>query len=480
MKDEKHRRDEEYLNAPSPYEDSGLDLTEVIKIIRNRKRLVAGIVITSVMIAYTFCLVKSKTITEAYINLDFAGMDKHQYPDGSLFEMNDLIAPDILDASVKVIKDPDRFKVLSANPRSYMFVDSFIPVEVQAHAKEMKILEKKTLNYLPNQFCIKYSQGFNGPLGNEEQKQVIQSIIFEYRNKFLNGYIKRPLLALDIPEAVIKENDYIDTYEILNSSITNYIGFLDARIHEAGYYRSPRTGQSFVDIKTRLETIRDIDLSGAVSIIYSYSLSKQKGFLLTRTRYRIKEMQKQQEKKEMETSIAQDLLKQVIEKDKRDISSNIQVPGNQPQITVDSATLQKLSQKEYLSMLIGRALDAGVQADSLKVDKKYLEDYLASLGQDSSNGKIDHPEVKQIVENQLARTRDKIISLAKDANNLNQEYLARKYSHIIKVIIPPFSYTHYPFNPVLIVFMTLIISFVFAVIIAYALEYSSRIRDQIL
>ena len=451
-----------------------IDLWHLLEVLIKRKWMILIIVAVGVLSSYLFSLKDVQSITEALIQFNFSGIEKHLYPDGKEFDLNDLIAPDILYDIAKTIKDPKLSRLFSKNPRSYLFVDPLIPVEVAALAQEMKKVQKKTLFFLPNQYYLRFIQPVFGPFPYEVRKQILYTDMDLFKNKFLDAYVRRPLLAIDLPESVLSQNDYIDAFQILSNQANTYIGFLNTMVSTAGYYRSPRTGKTFVDLQASMKNLKEIELPGVESIIYYFYLSKQKDFLLTKTQFKIKQMEKQRQKKAMETATTNDLLKQVLEKDKGSSSSALRSAGSNTQFVFDSSNLDKRNEREYISMLVRRALDAGVEADNLSVEKKYTEEYLALIGK-KAGSENEFQVARQFVESKLESIRKELLQLGKDANELNQEYRESKYSNIMMTLIEPQTVKRSK-NQRVIVGGAFVLSFFGAIMLAFILDALSKSR----
>jgi hypothetical protein len=446
-----------------------IDYLHVLDVLNKWKRMILIIVLIGVIFSYSYCLMNARSITGSLVQLNFSGIENHEYPDGKKFESNDLIAPDILISITKTIKDPELMIQFSNNPRGYLYVDPNIPVEVEEQAREMKKVQKKTMFYLPNQYYIRFAQSIWGPFPSDVRKQLLYADINTFQNNFLNAYVKRPLLALDLPESILSQNDYIDAFQILNDRTNTYIGFLNTMVSTAGYYRSPRTGKTFIDIQTSMINLKSNELPGVESIIYYSSLSKQKDFLLAKTQFKIKQMEKQRQKKAMETAMANDLLKQVLEKDKRSTSQTLPSAGPNSQIVLDASALEKMNEKEYISMLVRRTLDAGVEAENLSVDKKYLEEYM-SLAEKNSGNESESQVARQLVDSKLESIRKELLQLGKDTNELNQEYRESKYSNVIQTLIEPNTYTVYKIKPKVAVGVTFIVCLFISIMLAFTLD----------
>ncbi len=446
-------------DAQERFDEREIDFMKIFLIIKRHKLLIMSIIAVCVLIGCIYILKHTNSVSGCKVALTFNGIDKHEYPDGDKFEMNDLISSDAITEVAKIIEDPNKRKMFEKNPRAFLFVDPFIPIEVQDKASRMEKLERKTLVYLPNQYYIRFIQKLGGSFDGRERTRILYGLIQSFEHKFSDDFINRPFLTVQLSQDQSKNSDYIDTFEVLNNVANNYMGFLNKKMEEAGYFRSAKTGKSFIDLQTELKNMMDIDLLGVDSLIYYYRLSKYKNFLLTKTQYKVRQMEKEREKKMMESEMANNLLKQVLEKDKGRSNTAMSVGTPNSQIVVDADTIEKLNQKEYLNLLIKRSLESGVESQNLEVDKKYLQEYIDLL-QKTQGKEIDVVSAKAFVEERLEIIRLELARIAKAANELNQEYMLSRYSNVIKITEEPHNYKQYDMSPIMVIAISIFVGLV--------------------
>ncbi len=452
------------------YYDDEVDLGEIISALSRRKWLILGIVGFSLVLAIGWDILKSRYLTEALIQLNFSGMEKHKYPDGSQFDMYDIIAPDVINRAATAITDTKHRESFTSNPRGFIFIDPFIPFEIKAKMKKME-KEHKTYIYLPNQFYLRFIQPRSGIFTPEERKQVLLAIINVYRDDFMDRFVNQPLLDVNFLKGFVSSHDYEDVYRTMDNCVKTYVGFLDARIKDAGHYRSPTTNESFVDIKASLEAVENTDLKEVGSIIGIFHLTRNRANLIKQYQYRLKEIRKDKEKKEKEATVARQLLQEVWQKSRGNMSiaSGTRPGDNVPGIMLNSDILEKLSDRDNVALLLKKALDAEIEAKSLGVDETYLEKDLAAVMADKPEGK--DKGTYDWVEKRLNTIQARLQELAKDANELNQEYLRNKFSSVVQILEYPRSSVTYPRNPCLVIALSLVLSLMFAIFIALFLEY---------
>lgn len=468
------------LDRQERFDEKEIDFMKIFFMIKRHKWLIMSIVGAFIVIGGIYILINSNSVSECKVALTFSGIDKHEYPNGKKFEMHDLIPSDAAIQAANVIQNTKKRKTFEKNPKSFLFVDPFIPIEVQEKAIELKKVKKETLNYLPNQYYIRFIQKLGGPISGRERKQILYSLVQSFESRFNEDYVNRQLLTIELPQSLIKNSDYIDSFEVLNNTTDNYMGFLNKRIEIAGYFQSPKTGKSFVDLQTELKNMRDIDLLGVDALIYYYRLSKYKDFLMTRTQYKIKRMEQDREKKMLETEMVNNLLKQVLEKDKSGANTAMSLGTPNPQIVVDADTIDKLNQKEYLNLLIKRSLESGVESQNLGVDKKYLQEYIELL-QKPQGKEVDEASAKVFVEKRLETIRLELIRIAKATNELNQEFMSSKFSKVIMITEEPHNLKSYDKSPIVVMAIAIFAGIVISFVLAYILDlmYAPKKNDSL-
>ncbi|MEA2102271.1 MAG: Wzz/FepE/Etk N-terminal domain-containing protein, partial [Thermodesulfobacteriota bacterium] len=265
-------------NQGRDYYEDEIDLYELMGVLWKKKGLIVFIVAISVICAGVYAYSGSRAITEEMVKLSFSGIDKHLYPDGSAFDMHDLIAPDILEKASKGIEDPEHRQAFMENPRSYCFVKPFIPVEITAEIERME-KEKKTFIYLPTQFHLQFIETKDRPFGTQEKDRLLLGIKTAYVDKFKKNFINPKILALALSKDAFSRLDYIDQIDCLDKQVRVYVSFLDDRIEDAGHYRSIDTGDSFVDILNSLNNLMDNELNETTSVIDTLRLTKDRQIL---------------------------------------------------------------------------------------------------------------------------------------------------------------------------------------------------------
>jgi len=433
--------------------------------------LCAGVSVGVTMVKYP-----AKHITECIISLSFPGIEKHKNPDGTLFDKTEIIAPAILSRATAFLREANEDLPIESI-RGMVGVKGIIPPEIQ---EEMKKAEERQESYtfFPNQFSLALTREAKGLFSTEQTHQILLLIIDEYRKEFERKYAEEPLVVLNFPDDFLLDHDYCEIIDIFQIRIDNFIKFLDSKIKKAGFFRSRETGLSFIDIKNDVELVRDIKLYGVKAVIKTSRPTKNRENLISKYRDKIRNIDMQKRKKEEEALVTNKLLKEMREMLRYEPSRAIDSGREEATLVLDSSFIENLIKEDSQSMLLRRALESGIDAKRLEVDKEFLEQEIAILKEKEKEGGERERERQKIayVQETLKIIKDRIKILAKEANALNVEYLKGLVGGAVQIVKAPETYVTRSTSLKNIVLLAGVVGLFFAIFVSFFIEY---IRKQV-
>ncbi|MBW2544316.1 MAG: hypothetical protein JRD43_02350, partial [Deltaproteobacteria bacterium] len=224
-----------------------------------------------------------------------------------------------------------------------------------------------------------------------------------------------------------------DTFKVRTG---NFIKFLDSRIAKAGFFRSQKTGDSFIDLKNDLELLDNIKISGIEANIKTLKLTKNKENLINVYRHKIRTIDVERKKKEKEALIAKKLLKDMKQPGRYEPSKGAGREKGETNLILDTTFIKDLVKEDSSALLLKTALQAEIRAKNLEVDKEFLEEEIALL-REKEKEKEKEKENIAYIQTGLKDIEDKIVVLSKRANDLNREYLGRLINNAIQVVNDP-------------------------------------------
>ncbi len=456
-----------------------VELMDYLMVMWKRKTLIVVVTALFLVGAVEFGSIKYpiKHITEIVISLNFPGIEKHRYPDGTLFEPRQIIAPTILSRAGSLLKEKDD-NFLTDNLRGAIQIQPVIPPEVEEKIEKAKKAQR-SFEFFPNQFSLTLTTEKQMVIPAEERARVLYSIIDEYRKEFNRRYGQEALIAIDFPEDFVYTYDYIDIVAALKTRIDNAVKFLDAKIKTAGLFRSRQTGRSFIDIKDDIVLLKKTRLDKTESTINTLKLTKNKEMLINQYKYRIKKLDIEKQKKEAEALIARNLL--------QDVGQPLRVSKNQlhgssrsaETFVIDSSFIEGLIKNNYYQTLVETALRAESEAKGLEIEKSFLEREIVELKEKGrEKEKEKEKEQEKVLVAKLKNLQDELTALLEEANRLNEEYLKNIVSGAVQIVKQPQTFKIREGDVGKSALLAGVFGLMLSIFLAFSLEYIEKVRGK--
>ena len=124
---------------------------------------------------------------------------------------------------------------------------------------------------------------------------------------------------------------------------------------------------------------------------------------------------------------------------------------------------------DYYSMLLKRAMEAGIEAQHLGVEKEYLEEKIRRIDQNAMSADQEKQN-SAYVNAAINRLNKDLHAISHRANALNAEYLKSMQGGAIKILQPPVSRETRSVSAKAIMVLAAIFSFFAAFLIAIVAE----------
>ena len=427
-----------YYTKIEPYEEEELTLYHLWMVLRKWKVFIAAMVIIAGGVAAAIIVLKYpiQSHTEAIIELNFAGMETHNYPDGSSFDQSQIIAPSIMATAIAKLK----YKVSEKhvrNLKSMIRVKSIIPPEIKKEM-EQSLKRNERYKYFPNQFVVAFTTDRGDVFSAPQKEELLLAIINTFRKNFEHKFGEEPLVAINFPEKFLEEFDYLDILQVYSVKLDNFLASLNKKIDEAGFFRSAKTGLSFADIRNDIQLIQRVTLSNLEALIKNTELTKNKETLIHQYRSKIEKIELTMKKKDREAMVARELLREMQQAERFNMASRANPQVTEANVMIDSSLIKNLIKNDYYSLLLKRAMDAGIEAQQLGVEKEYLEEKIRRIERNNMSADQEK-QYTQYVGAAISRLNKELPDLAQRANELNAEYLKNMLVGAIKILQHPVS-----------------------------------------
>ena len=145
--------------------------------------------------------------------------------------------------------------------------------------KEAKLEEGEEYIYEPSTYIVSFSA--TSGEGADFARTILDETLDIYFAQFSQKYVNVAPANNTIENIDKGSYDYIEMMELIDTSIEETLNTLYQRIEQNNYYRSTKTGVSFVDLAEEFNYLRQVRVSSLFSKIYKYQITKNKSVLIS-------------------------------------------------------------------------------------------------------------------------------------------------------------------------------------------------------
>lgn len=390
--------------------------------------IIAGVVSGSATL-----LMKSSNMTvQAIIEFTFDGVEEGKDPKGNEFDPTKIKSPAVLDDALNALEMDIPVDILRKNIK----VRSIMPEEKYQELTGYKSLFESGgssslsavkamlgVSYHPTRFQIVLDLD-QADIEEEQGVAVMNAILDSYKRYFYETYGYNKALGSAVLSVDYKEYDYERVIEVFDTTLNSAQKYVNSLSSEGGTnFRSVKTGYSFSDLVSALETIRSEDLDWISSYISVNNVTKDKEQLLTYYEYRIQSLQRTMTAAEKNLASIQESITSY-QKDPILVMSGGSDSGS---VTVGQ------SSKQYDDM-IKKKLAVQDEIAQCEKDISYFEYRVAKL-QETSN--VTSKAQMEVLDKRLDSLYEKISALLNTVNETADEFYENvAYANACTVILP--------------------------------------------
>lgn len=373
---------------------------------------------------------------KALISFNYEGIEKGLDPHGKILDVNMLKAPVVLN---KVLQETGLYekKLTTEDIRENINVEGIIPDDIidriltinkMAEKDVTKLEELQELEYHPTQFLVTMKNHKKLGLDNKTAVTVLNSVLENYRQYFLDTYADKNVLSSALGELDYNEYDYPEIMRVMKGQLDIMKSYLQDKMIKSPDFRAKGTQLTFGDIISYLDILDGVDVSRSSSIIFFYNITKDKEKLMSLYEYRIKlyknEMAKKQDESEQVGTAANNY-----QKDKAVILAS--------GMGADGLTPFEFTQKgENYDTLVNRSVSAGVSASTYQHDIDFYTVELDRLKNDTIPEETKKKYTAEL-DNTIQGTAEKIRKWVDLVNKTVDEYYETEvFKDATKVVVP--------------------------------------------
>jgi hypothetical protein len=464
--------------APMPARDSDVSQAEAgfmdaIRFLYERRvqlglRVIAlfGIGVIGLVYWYT----SAPKLVEGTVGLTFQGIERHEYPTGRKFSVEDFRGPDLLirslaDAGMQSIGAD--LKELAA----HVFVTPLVPADIQGRWRKQEKDGARKDDYFPNEFKI--AIGGDG-LSDSQRVRFFDALVRHYQAQV--KYLQKSALTLVSPndwsyEKLAAAYDFWDLPVLFNATYTALSAGLNHLLQESLRYSDLKYHVALRTISADAEIWYGTRLQAFEALTYQGRLVKNRDAIMQRVQYRIDEIDIRIQQKTREAD-EQSRLLAVIDRPKALVAGQF---GQEKGLAMlDASTLEKLIQSDYIGPVVARISKLQEEKQTLTAEKSRLQRQLVWLPKAGNIGVKDLPagyrDVVQAVSSELRE-------IVQAYNKVLDEYLTALVSSHITIKRSPII-TREGYSPKIILAAILLLSLFLAIVLMSIEHLYRRARDE--
>jgi len=417
-------------------QDQAIDFLDISRRLGRGMAQILGMALLGVVIAAGVILVASRfqpISTGTRVVFSFPGFEKGQYPDGSKFEPDDLIAPDVVADAIKRegLADSDDFQ---AQVRVGLNVEGVIPADEVKARDRIRAAGEVLSPYIPNEYAITLTLKRSLPLSIDQRRLLMNAIVNTYREKFERTYADVPL-AFGNAFETLKSADYFEYEMVLTEESQHITVFLNQQLDQAKNFRSSSTNLSFSDLLNQTDLFRQIKLDETLGLIRQNGLSKDRNLAMVKMGYYLATLEDQEQEALADEKTVQDLLSKAQEHLQSyvlGIKSELAQPRSEAPL-LDQGLIDSLLANDSYNLLVRKALDAGLEVKRIQARKAQLlerrRDMQAFLGKSGASGRV----IARQVDDSLGNLKVAYGELIKSIRDTQADFARQRFADAIRL-----------------------------------------------
>lgn len=244
----------------------GKQIVNTIKSL-NYKLLISIMVLVTVVGCFTSYR-DTKNNQSMSLTLTYSGSEKGLNPDGSVFNMSEIVSDEVIDSAVKKL-NKDGIDITNEELQEGLHVSSNIPDTALDSAKAA-INANETYQNITNTFKISYSS--DNFLPDYSVLKVLTAVKESYEEYFEKYHTEKTTI-LEYEKVDINDYDYIEVADVITRKLTSMKSYLNEKNSTDNTFVSETTGYSFSDLVEMLTNVSNLDLDSFKSTVKENNLS---------------------------------------------------------------------------------------------------------------------------------------------------------------------------------------------------------------
>ena len=314
----------------------------------------------------------------ALVVLGFRGIERHEYPSGKSFSIEDLRSPKVLARALAQVGLP----VDTDLEELYRGIDvvPIVPITVVERWKKQARDGTKREEFLPSEFAVEVRPS---GLDDTERVQLLYALVKAYQDevKYEQEAELQRLASAGLPADLTSLYDYWDIPLLLRAQADTLTTRLAILIRESQNFRDPAVNLSFRDVEREVETWRDTRLETLAAVVHRERLVKDPVAMLRRLEERRANLDIELTRINTQVESATRLL-QVVGQPQAVLAGQAAQRDGAP--LLDVSALEKILKSDYVGPVVSRTLRLQEEAAVTAAARERVQHEIALLEKQSA------------------------------------------------------------------------------------------------
>lgn len=361
---------------------------------------------------YTFF--KSKQTYTASVTIEYTNDDasKGYAPDGTKIKPEEIVSS----KNISNAMDNLSLNISSDYIRNRIQIKSIIPKD-EKEKKEAALQNGEKYEYFATKYKIFFT--VDSSKSKEFASDVLNSLLSEYYINYSESHINKDTIPANI-KTLIKDNyDYLEIAEIMNTSVSDTLNYLNTQQETYPDFRSANTGYSFKDLYNEYTNISNEQIPNIFSYIFQNKVTKDYELLVQKYKNRINSNELEKQTKDTDLKQLTSLIESYATKSKEQVVYNNE-NKNDNEFVIKNVEDHTSVDKTTYDKLILQYVDTLEAEEKLNIDTNYCKNVLNTYNENKQNSvEIIHILNKKILNEMTVLKKDYKI-LEQTTNELNE------------------------------------------------------------
>jgi hypothetical protein len=370
---------------------------------------------------------------EVLVSLTFRGIERHEYPSGKKFSVEDFRAPEVVKAAlVRMGRQAGGVDVKQL--QAGIDAEPVVPSEMAARWKKQDRDGLRREEFLPGEFRLSiHPKGF----GRSERLNFLYALVESYKDTIRweqDAAGRRVSLFTTMPpEEMVKTFEYLDLTDLFHVNEAVFERHLKQLIVESQDFRDPRFRASFNELKEDLRTWQQTRLDPIAALVRREKLVRNKSLLVERLTTRRDDLEIDIQRLKREADQATQLL-ETIDRSRPALAGTLQSKDGTP--LIDATALEKVVKSDYIGPVVRIVTELRKEAGDVEARKARVMRDLALIQQP---GAVETSKVPPELEQLVILTTHDLADLVERYRKLLSSYLDATISSAVTLREGPYT-----------------------------------------